>query len=144
MTLPQVNGWIIDYRAAASIFDSGNNLRISHCIDACKNRTLHYCHCEHDDFKRASALSCFVEDAGRRCTPDDDVLLQAASISGYTTTQKMLKGHATTAIFIAAVAAAKNFGVISSHTNLVFCTVVDVCKHYGIVVLTPDQYFALL
>jgi hypothetical protein len=56
MTLPDVQGWVIDFRTARHIFLSGNNQRISRCIDCCASGTLVCCHCEESLFKGTPAL----------------------------------------------------------------------------------------
>lgn len=141
MTLPAVSGWMIDFRSARSIFESGNNHQISHCVEACSNGTFRYSHREHELFKEDAALKAAFVDQQCRCFPDQQVLQAALGIRNSPLAKKMLAGSRDGGIFIAAIASTRNYGVISDHRSLVFPTVFDLCKHYGIPVLSTAEYF---
>jgi hypothetical protein len=141
MHFPSVSGWIIDFRTARSIFASGSNARISHCVELCGTGKLVACHCEEVQFKSDTQLKSMFLD-GNNCivVPDEDVMKRCISIAKTPLKKKRLIGS-DAPIFIAAFAAANSFGVISDHRSPSFSTVYDICTHYGIPALTADEYF---
>jgi hypothetical protein len=141
MPLPPVSGWIIDFRTARSIFASGSNARISHCVELCGAGKLVACHYEEVQFKSDPKLKPAFLD-GKNCivVPDEDVMKRCISIAKTPLKKKRLIGT-DAPLFIAAFAAANSFGVISDHRSPSFSTVSDICEHYGIPALTADQYF---
>lgn len=144
MGLPAVTGWVIDFRTARDIWVSGSNVRINHCIDRCKAGDLHICHCDEGHFKSLPALrAVFLDDQNCVYVPDNDIMGRCISISDHPKGQKVLKGNQA-ALFITAIAAAKNYGVISDHRSSKFSTVFDLCEEFGIPVLSADDYFAAL
>ena len=141
MSLPSVRGWIIDFRTARQVFASGNNQRIDHCVAACASGIMKHCHAEHELFKGVAALKApFVDDNNCQCVPDAAILERCVAIAGSPPAQRLIKGG-NSAIFITATAVVQGFGVISSHHNLVFRTVRDLCSHFGVPVVTADEYF---
>jgi hypothetical protein len=141
MTLPSVQGWIIDFRTARAIFESGNNQRISHCVEACSNGHLHCCYYEIDLFKKVPALKpVFADGTNCQLIPDGEIMKHALRVSNSVPAKKMLPGN-DAAVFITAFAATHGFGVISDHRGFFFSTVYDLCIHYGIPVLSADDYF---
>jgi hypothetical protein len=144
MSLPEVDGWIIDFRTVRAIFESGSNQRIDHCVQGCKTGKLFACHEDRDDIKSHPALKAvFFDDQMCICVPDADVLARACTIASSDVAAKRMKGNEA-AVFIAATAASKNLGVISDHTSFIFSTVSDICISIGVPVMTADQYFAAL
>ena len=102
------------------------------------------CHQEREHFKSIPALrSCFVDDNDCVCIPDDAVLDKCLAISNNPLAKKRLAGG-NSSLFIVAIAAAKNFGVISDHRSIFFTTAYDLCMHYGVPVFSADEYFDLL
>ncbi|KIZ41432.1 hypothetical protein OO17_15110 [Rhodopseudomonas palustris] len=144
MPLPDVDGWMIDFRTARDIFASFNNERIDHCVSMCARGSLFACYCEQDLFKQLPALKQnFIQDHKCILVPDEDVMRRCIGISKTPLAKERLVGNES-ALFLAATAAARNFGVISNHQSIVYTTVGDLCQHYGIPFLCADQYFALL
>jgi hypothetical protein len=102
------------------------------------------CHQERENFKSVPALkSCFVDDNDCICIPDSAVLDKCLAISNSPLAKRRLAGT-DSSLFVVAIAAAKNFGVISDHRSLVFTTAYDLCVHYGIPVFSADEFFSLL
>lgn len=143
MTLPVVEGWMIDFRTAEAIFASGSNVRIGHCVSLCASGRLLTCHCEAPLFKNNAALKRSFIDQDRVIVPDDDVMQRCISIAGLPLAKSRLGGNQS-AIFITAMAAANGFGVISDHRSPVFTTVYDLCDHFGIPIFSADEYFSEL
>jgi hypothetical protein len=144
MSLPDVQGSMIDYRTADAIFLSQNNLRIAHCISLCQDGRLYICHHEEQLFKKNGSLKLpFIEDNSCIFEPDDDVYGKCHAMTANSHGKPRLAGN-DAAIFIAATAAAKDFGVISDHQSPRFHTVHDFCTAYGVPIYTADQYFALI
>ncbi len=144
MTLPAVNGWLIDFRTARAIFESQSNERIAHCVDACANGSMHYCHEERDLFKGVPNLkSAFVDQANCVCTPDQEILEICLHVARLPLAKKLMVGN-NSAIFLTATAAVKKYGIISDHRNLVLTTVYDLCKAYGIPSFSANEYFERL
>jgi len=144
MTLPVVEGWVIDFRTAREIFTSRNNERIDHCVSMCAQGRLFTCHCEQENFKQTPTLKqAFVEDQKCILIPDENVMKRCISISKTPLAKQRLEGNES-ALFITATAAARNFGVISNHQSIVYTTVCDLCQAHGIPFFTADQYFNAL
>lgn len=144
MALPSVAGWIVDFRTAREIWGSGSNARIDHCVGQCVSGCLHICHCEEASFKSLPALrAAFLDDQNCIWAADTDITDRCCSISGDPISQRLVKGNEA-ALFIAAIAAANNLGVISNAQSTRFATVVDLCQHFGIPVLSADEYFDAL
>jgi hypothetical protein len=142
MNLPRVAGWIIDFRTADAIFSSGSNARINHCVGLCESGQLFACHCEITHFKGVRLLKAsFIDDQNCICTPDNDILGRCNGIANGGLGRKRLVGN-DAAVFMTATPASMGFGVISNHRSPVFTTVFDLCNHYGIPVLSADEYFA--
>lgn len=144
MALPPVQGWMIDFRTAIAIFESGSNERIAHCVERCENHTLHICHCEEDQFKASDLLKGpFIVDQCCVHEPDDDIFKRCITISQSPNGKPRLTGNEA-AVFITATALSKNYGVISNHRSTVFATVYDLCCTYGVPILSADEYFGAL
>lgn len=142
MTLPNVEGWVIDFRTAREIFASGSNERISHCIDACGAGRFHVCHCEEKEFKSLPALRApFIDEHDCLLVPDTDDMSKCLSVSAAPLAKRRAVGDEAS-VFITGIAASKGYGVISNHRSFVFATVYDLCCAYGIPVLSADDYFA--
>jgi hypothetical protein len=143
MPLPLVEGWLIDFRTARTIFVSGNNQWISHCVGLCEEGRLHFCHCERELFKDMPILKATFLD-NQNCTwePDEDVFQRCVPIGASPAGQNRLMGNEA-AVFLTAIAASRNFGVISDHRSPVFTTVYDLCNTYGVPVLSAAEYFEL-
>jgi hypothetical protein len=144
MALPNVSGWLIDFRTAKSIFESLNNERIDHCVGLCAAQSLFVCHQEEKYFKDMSVLrQNFIDDQNCICFPDLDVMNTCVNVSQNPLCKKLLKGGET-AILLTAIAACKNYGVISDHRSPIFSTVYDLCHHFGIHTFSANEYFALI
>jgi len=142
MALPKVSGWIIDFRTARQIFDSGSNLRINHCVELCGNGDLFACHCEENAFNGHAGLkAAFIDGVDCIAIPNEDVMERCIAISNTPFKKKRLIG-AEAPLFITAYAASNKFGVISDYRSPAFMTVYDLCLHYGVPVLSADDYFA--
>lgn len=142
MTLPNVSGWMIDYRTAKSIFESGSNERVSHCIDLCNCGRLFITHQEEKRFKDHPLLGpVFLEEGCCLIIPDQTVRQTALSVSAAALEKPKIEGN-DSAIFITAIAASRNLGVISDHRSAAFSTVVDYCEHFHIPVYPSNLYFA--
>ncbi|MBR1269440.1 hypothetical protein JQ629_18160 [Bradyrhizobium sp. AUGA SZCCT0222] len=135
---------MIDFRTADSIFSSGSNARIDHCIGLCGSGELFFCHEEEKLFKGAPALKqVFIDDCDCLLFPDQAVMQKCVSVQSNPICKKLFKGNRP-AIILTATAACRNFGVISDHRSPVFNTVFDLCKHFGIPTYTADEYFTAL
>ena len=144
MALPQVAGWLIDFRTADSIFDSGSNERIDHCVNLCGTGLLFFCHEEEKLFKGAPTLKqAFIDDCDCLLFPDQATMQKCVSVQGSPICKKLFKGNRT-AIILTATAACRNFGVISDHRSPIFNTVFDLRKHFGIPTYSANEYFAEL
>lgn len=144
MALPQVNGWLIDFRTAEEIFASGSNVRIGHCVQLCIQGQLRCCHCDKNSFKDVPALkAAFLVDQDRVVIPDDDILKRSLAISHTPVGSKRLQGNES-AVFLTAIAASGGYGVISNHRSPIVSTVYDLCTHFGIPVYSAEEYFDLL
>jgi hypothetical protein len=144
MSLPDVSGWLIDFLTAQSIFDSGSNARINHCIEMCSSSDLHICHLEEKFFKGHAALRPpFLTDQNCICHPDQAIMKQCVNVSSNPKCKKLLKGNQT-AIVLTAIASCRNYGVISDHRSPFFNTVYDLCAHFGVPIFSSEEYFDLL
>lgn len=146
MPLPPVHGWLIDYRTAHIIFASKSNVRIDHIIARCQAGNLHICHREESKFRADDLLlGPFIDDQCCVYEPDDDVYDRCPAVEhSAAAVGKTLLVGSEAAVFMTALAIAKQFGVISDHTSPRFATVHDLCPAYGVPVLTADQYFQLI
>lgn len=143
MPLPAVRGWLIDFRTASAIFASQSNTRITHCVTLCQQGALHICHREEKRFRDDGALAApFVLDQCCVFEPDDDIYARCQAIGANGCGKPILSTNET-GIFLAAIAVARTFGVISDHRSPKFATVFDLCGAYGVPVLSADDYFAL-
>jgi len=144
MPLPHVQGWMIDFRTAHSIFASQSNARIAHCVARCHDHSLHICHHEEQRFRDDDLLvSAFIVDQCCTYEPDDDVYARCPAVAANPNGKSVLTGNKA-AIFITATALSKHFGVISNHVSPRFATVHDLCAAFGVPVLTADEYFSLI
>lgn len=144
MPLPNVEGWMIDFRTASGIFASQSNVRIAHCVSLCQEGRLKICHHEERKFKDEGVLAApFIVDQFCVYEPDDDIYDRCPSIAANGCGKAILRGNET-GVFLSATAVAKNFGVISDHRSPKFATVYDLCCVLGVPVLSADEYFALL
>lgn len=144
MTLPHVSGWMIDYRTAREIFISGSNNRISHCVGLCGTGLLGITHCEEKQFKSDGHLrSAFIDENNCVIIPDADIADRCRIIAGKKLRKQRLVGN-DTAVFMAGIAASRNYGVISNHASSTFSTVVDICHSVGIPAYSADEYFSLV
>src|SRR5688572_27714701 len=115
MALPAVAGWIIDFRTAKFIFASGNNLWISHCVDQCAHGCLFMCHREEEDFKSVPQLRApFLDDNKCMVEPDDEIADCCIAMDASPPARKLFAGDGVS-IYIAGIASAKGYGVISDH-----------------------------
>src|SRR4051794_29961147 len=120
MVLPAVQGWLIDFRTARAIFDSGNNQRIAHCVGLCQNGSLHICHCEEDQFREVPALKAtFLDGPNCVCEPDEEIFERCGTIAANPLAAKCLKGD-DTPLYLSAAALAKNYGVMTDHRSIAF------------------------
>jgi hypothetical protein len=63
--------------------------------------------------------------------PNQAIMHQCINVSSKPICKRLLKGDQS-AIYLTAIAACKNFGVISDHNSPFFATVGDLCNHFGI------------
>jgi hypothetical protein len=99
------------------------------------------CHCEANHFKKIPILkAAFFDNQNCEYTPDEDILRRCIGIANSPLAKKRLEGNEA-AIFIPAIAASKNQGVISDHRSVIFMTTFDLCIHFGIPILSADEYF---
>jgi len=144
MPLPDVNGWLIDYRTADSIYSSGSNIRIDHCTQLCIDGKLWCCHDEKPLFAKSTTLApVFINGHDCVVVPSDDALERSLAIASSPVGKKRLSGNEAS-VFLAGIAAASGYGVISDHRSIVFATVYDMCEMFGVPVYTADEYFDLL
>jgi hypothetical protein len=144
MPPPAVDGWIIDFRTARAIFNSGSNERIDHCIGMCASGQLYIPHCEEKLFRTLPALKApFLDQHNCVLEPDDDVFERCKAIDGHPVRQRLLQGN-DAAIFMTAAALERNLGVISDANGHSFATVRELCDVYGVHNFSADEYFALL
>ena len=142
--LPDVDGWIIDFRTAREILDSTSNYERSHLIGLCKAKLVWLSHTEQNLFKsHADAKKHFIGDQNLIVEPDDDVVTAAISLDG----KKLPKGRKLlvsdeASLMIAAAASAKGYGVISDHQSTTFATVHTICGVCGVPSLSRHEYFA--
>lgn len=144
--LPPVSGWLIDYRTALTVFESGSNVRIDHCQQMCSQGLFHICHLEERLFKSEPALKeAFLDTQSCIYVPDQAIMQQCINVSKNPICKQLINGEGRqTAIYLTAIAACENMGVISDHRSPFFKTVADVCSHFGIPSYTADDYFALI
>lgn len=141
MTLPLVSGWIIDFRTAEAIFDSGSNERIDHCVGLCQTGQMHICHQERARFRAKAALkTCFLDGHNCVCVPNQEIMSNCLALSQSPLGLKVAAGN-DAALFISATAAVMGFGVLSDHRSFVFTTVYDLCTHMGVPILSAEEYF---
>ena len=140
---PNVSGWLIDFQTAQSIFASGSNARIDHCIDMCISSDLHICHLEEKLFKgHATLRPPFLTDQNCICHPDHAIMQKCINVSNNPKCKKLLRSNQT-AIVLTAIASCRSYGVISDHRSSYFNTVYDLCDHFGVPIFTADEYFTL-
>lgn len=145
MALPIVAGWLTDYRTARLLFDSKNNLQITHFADLCSQSRLAICHTEESLFRGDAELkSHFVDGHSCICEPDEAIMKRCIALRGNPQCRKLLRGSAETAIILTAIALERNYGVISNSRNLVFTTIYDLCGAYGVPIYSHAEYFAEL
>ena len=143
MSLPEVEGWLIDFRTSRTIFSSGNNEWISHCVGLCEAGGLHICHCERQLFRDDPSLrDPFLDSQNCVWEPDEDVFQRCIAIAASGRVPPTLIGN-DTAVFLTATAAGNNLGVISDHRSIIFSTVYDLCITYGVPIFSAAEYFAL-
>ncbi|CAA2106908.1 hypothetical protein MBUL_03900 [Methylobacterium bullatum] len=144
MPLPNVKGWLIDFRTAKAIFVTQSNARITHCVSRCHDGTLHICHTEAERFSNDPALAApFMIDQCRIFEPDEDVFHRCQAIGANGCGKPILASNET-GVFLSAIAMAHNFGVISDHRSPKFATVFDMCAVLGVPVLSAEEYFGLV
>lgn len=144
MTLPSVSGWLIDYYTAQALFESGSNARIAHCVTLCATSDLHICHHEEALFKAHPALrGPFITDQNCILFPTKETRQQCLNVAANPKCKRLFSGNQA-AIVLTAIASCEHYGVISDHRSPVFTTVFDLCTHFGIPVLSADEYFGLL
>jgi hypothetical protein len=144
MALPEVSGWLIDFRTADAIFNSKSNVRVDHCVDLCNSGKLFFSHEEEKLFRGQPALKqAFIDDCDCLRFPDNAVMQKCVSVQSNPICKNLFKGNRL-AIILTATAACHNFGVISDHRSPVFSTVFDLCTHFGIPTYSADEYFAEL
>lgn len=142
MALPSVNGWIIDFRSARAAFDGRLNISISALTQACADRKVHYCHCEHEDFKAHASLKLpFIDDQDCRIRPTDDVMAHALALraSINSGTKEVLIGDKAS-IFILASALAHQFGIITDGPSGKFLNVISLARKFGVAHVTTAQF----
>ena len=141
MPLPQVDGWLIDYRTAAAVYESASNERIDHCTGMCEGGDLCFCSLEDKFFGGHDRLQpIFIEDNDCRIIPDNDVMSRTEHIMTLPFAKPFRVGGQSIVV-ISAIAIARNFGIISDHTSDSFVTAADICAHYGVPVMTMDAFF---
>lgn len=141
MTLPRVDGWVIDFRTARTVFESGSNIRIDHFTELVGDGQLFVCHQDEKLFKAHPKLKAvFIDEQDCVCFPDQAMMNTCVNVSRHPLCKNLFQGGES-AIVITALAATKNLGVISDNRSSVFTTVFDLCKHFGIHSLTADEYF---
>lgn len=142
--LPTVTGWLIDYRTAVAVFESGSNVRISHCQQMCSQGQFHICHLEEDLFKsEASLKAAFLVQQNCICVPDQAIMQGCINVANNPMCKGLLKSQGRdVAIYLTAIAACKGMGVISNHRSPYFATVANLCDHFGIPNFSADDYFA--
>lgn len=94
MALPQVSGWLIDFRTADSIFSSGSNVRIDHCLELCGAGGLFFCHEEEKLFKATPKLKqAFMDNCDCLLFPDHDVMQRCVSVQNNPICKKLFNGN---------------------------------------------------
>ncbi|MEO9462655.1 MAG: hypothetical protein ABJ242_07965 [Marinomonas sp.] len=141
MTLPAVNGWLIDYRTAAPIYDGQNNAGIAHLTGLCQTGELFLCHTEEELFRVHQSMAApFIKDNQCVCEPDQASYARAAEISQLPFTPPIRINDQTT-IYLAAIALTNGYGVISNQSSTSFSTVVQVGAHFQFPVLNSTTFF---
>jgi deoxyhypusine synthase len=141
MPLPKVAAWLIDHRTAAAIFESGNNVRIDHCLQLCEEGRLLFCHTEAKLFRSSPRLKqVFVDDHDCLCSPDKEMMDKCVSVWKNPKCAKLMRGH-DVPIFMTAAACCKDYGIISDHRSILYTTAYDLAAHFGISVFSADEYF---
>jgi len=144
MALPPVDGWLIDFRTARVIFQSGSNERIDHCVGLCAQGKLRLVDCEEKLFRDEALLRApFIDHQDCVLVPDDDVYEKCNIVTQHPFRQELLVGNEA-AIYLTAAALAKNLGVISNTNSTAFKTVRDLCGAYGVPVFSVTEYFGAL
>tara|TARA_B100000378_G_C18024572_1_gene405346 strand:+ start:894 stop:1334 length:441 start_codon:yes stop_codon:yes gene_type:complete len=136
MALPEVEGWLIDYRTAEPIFDGQNNAGINHLVGMCQQGELFICHTEEGLFREHNSLKpAFLGDQRCVCEPSDDDFHRSQSIAQIDFNPPIRRNDETT-IFISAVALSNNLGVITNQVSTRFATVSQLGTHFGFPVLS--------
>lgn len=140
MTFPIVKGWIIDYRAAAAIFASGNNARISYIISLCEDNNLFVSLSEENHFKSNILLKKYFIDSELILVPTEDEWSRCDAIS-QTINGQIIPGDDGTAFIIPSMAAVRGFGVICDHASSGYKTAFDICGIFGVPVYRNELFF---
>lgn len=144
MALPDVPGWIIDYRTASAIYEAGQDDQVEHCDGKCACGELCFCSPELEYFKAHDLLVApFVNDNDCMIVVEGEIMAHSQDImeGQY---NKALRSGGESVILLASTAIHLGFGVISDHTSTMFVTVWDICPRYGLPVMTSAEYFAAL
>jgi hypothetical protein len=144
MALPNVNGWLIDFRTARVIFAGRGNILVTTLVGLCQSGDLQYCHCEHSDFRTDPNLcGPFVEEHACRSQPSKEVMLASTAIVGGHYNKPLLKSDVLT-VFLISTALTHQFGIITNIENPAFSTARDIGPPLGVHVLTSEQFEAAL
>lgn len=110
----------------------------------CTQGHLKICHLEERLFKSEVALKdAFIDQKKCVCIPDQAIMQGCINVANNPICKRMLKSEGRdVAIYLTAIAACKDMGVISDHRSPYFATVANLCDHFGIPNFSADDYFA--
>ena len=141
MPLPDVTGWLLDFETAQNMFNSENNEHVEHCIEMCEAGTFRVAYAEETLFKNHTVLCAhFVKPQNRIVYPTPEIFAQCGNISKNPKTKTLMPGNQS-AIILTAIAASEGYGLISDARSTHFCTVFDLCDHFGFHALSSEKYF---
>jgi hypothetical protein len=101
-------------------------------------------HVEETQFRANKKLKeCFLNGTGCVIEMDENIFQCCQTIKNNPICRNLGRWNEL-AIYLAAVAATKNYGVISDHSSTKFSTVHDLCSVYDVHSYTQDRYFGLL
>lgn len=143
-SLPEVNCWVIDFRTARAIFQSGSNFQRNHLIDLCQEESIWFSYTELSLFKSHPDLKeHFMDSQDRTADLDEDAVKRCVSLKDSPAGLRLLTTDETSVV-MAGFAAANNCGVISDRTSTVFTTVHQLCGAAGVPCFTSSDYFNLM
>lgn len=144
MTLPQTQGWLLDYVTAKRVFESGDNELINTLTQMCEAQELLFCSCEDADFRKHPKLRPpFLDDNNCRVGLSGEIVGRVIAVMNGYNEKPFVPGDRSTK-FIVATALECNYGIISDRSSVAFATPRDLALSLNIVTYTSDEFKGLL